>query len=721
MAKKIDFQALLQRGKDFALDKGEKVGLGLCGVIALLFLGLGVMKGLSPELPKSGKPWEKELEDRVKSLEAKLNQGLPEPPEFKPVTPDDLAHLVWNDYHSNYQPASLFSLGETVENKRESPVVLKPLEGKGYVQVDYLRCGVLAYAADQIKRDAWVFEGGAGAGGVGGGGDKGKGDFGASAVVKELLPRRMIVVNMVFPWRAQLENYRKALRYPSLVELLSSNDVPQPVGFNVLRTEVTPGMTKPNWQPLYAYDPDLKKLVVADHIQKFMNVALFDEDNVSQLSVYLKTGLATPLPLLGNFNNLYPNPNPYPKLQLTDIKLEEGEEIDPKVKPKGIDPMGKQTPMDMKKGKIDLGIFKKPPVGQENPQAEASTITLKKWKFLSKDVVDRLSGNFNIFDPLGQLREQVDDKKGSGAFVPAKGRPEGMDKKMAFPPMPMPKNDKGEVELPSLTDMLLRFIDVDVEPGKTYAYTVQVRMANPNFGRKGDVLTKSMAEKEELVSAFTSPEAIQYTVPGEYFLYAADQPPDRQIAQGSDTGAAMPPGKNEMFYLAPIQIHRWLTVANNQQIGDWAIAERLLIRRGDRLGREGVNVEVPVWKKEMGRFELGHAPAAKGKKVDPRKSDKGVVEVDFMQSPPPLLVDFEGGARKNIKVGTAIIPHDDAAYELLILGADGKLSLRSSRIDSDPGFVEGHERIERYGAWKKRIQELRTQASGTAKKDKAGP
>src|SRR5688572_30294763 len=73
--KKITFKALVHKGKTFLIQKGERVGLAICGVIALLFMGMGIMKGMNPAKPPSGLPWEKELQIKTEVLDAALRQG----------------------------------------------------------------------------------------------------------------------------------------------------------------------------------------------------------------------------------------------------------------------------------------------------------------------------------------------------------------------------------------------------------------------------------------------------------------------------------------------------------------------------------------------------------------------------------------------------------------------------------------------------------------------
>src|SRR5262249_46641669 len=72
---------------------------------------------------------------------------------------------------------------------------------------------------------------------------------------------------------------------------------------------------------------------------------------------------------------------------------------------------------------------------------------------------------------------------------------------------------------------LLRFLDVTVEPGKSYRYRVKVKMANPNYspepGKRKDTYVQ-FAKDEVLTSDWAYvPQTV--SVPADEFLYAVDQ------------------------------------------------------------------------------------------------------------------------------------------------------------------------------------------------------
>src|SRR5436853_5307581 len=93
-------------------------------------------------------------------------------------------------------------------------------------------------------------------------------------------------------------------------------------------------------------------------------------------------------------------------------------------------------------------------------------------------------------------------------------------------------------------------------------------------------------------------------------------------------------------------------------------------------------------------------------------NDAGI-PVEFAETTPPaVLVDFDGGKRtfKATPTGGAALP-DDAASNLLILTADGKLIVRNTRADSGTGN-DAKVRLERISDWKAKVDELRATPEG---------
>lgn len=263
---------------------------------------------------------------------------------------------------------------------------------------------------------------------------------------------------------------------------------------------------------------------------------------------------------------------------------------------------------------------------------------------------------------------------------------------------------------------LIRLVDVTVEPGKTYQYRLRVRMGNPNFGRK-DVASPAYATEKELKSDwFTIPQKV--TVPPEVDFYAVDQkefdaadpslqPRDRRPYKGINANATA--RKNQTV----LQIHRWIQTlpvgSEKFPVGDWAIAERVFVYRGEYAGVEA-KVEVPFWKYPVEAFAFITDPKYKNSRT------KDLIEVSFRDTRPAgtetMLVDFDGGTVTYEK--PAPKREDDerpqrgqtvtakAATEVIFLTPDGKLAVHNTVEDARDA-----DRVERHKAWREWIEEVK--------------
>jgi hypothetical protein len=269
---------------------------------------------------------------------------------------------------------------------------------------------------------------------------------------------------------------------------------------------------------------------------------------------------------------------------------------------------------------------------------------------------------------------------------------------------------------------LIRLVDVTVEPGKTYQYRLRVRMGNPNYGRK-DVASPAYASEKELRSEwFTIPQKV--TVPPEVDFYAVDQkdedtkdpslqpedkrlPRDRRPYKGINATAAA--RKNQTV----LQVHRWIQTlpvgSEKFPVGDWAIAERVFVYRGEYAGVEA-KVEVPFWKYPIDAFAFITDPKYKNARI------KDLIEVSFRDTRPAgtetMLVDFDGGS---VTYEKPVPKREDdekpqrgqsvtakAATEVIFLTPDGKLAVHNSAADANDA-----DRRERHAAWRKWIEEVK--------------
>ncbi|MSQ95161.1 MAG: hypothetical protein EXR98_11480 [Gemmataceae bacterium] len=274
-------------------------------------------------------------------------------------------------------------------------------------------------------------------------------------------------------------------------------------------------------------------------------------------------------------------------------------------------------------------------------------------------------------------------------------------------------------------DAIVRFIDPDVETGKTYRYAIRVRMHNPNFNKGNAVAFLNLAEQEVLMSDWE--ETPDVYVPSDYNLYALDQQTHDHWTAPPVIGKPATPAPLDPKWRDHVtfQIHQWVKrkfdPVDRQDfvIGDWAVAERVSVRRGERIGVD-VPVIVPVWKELKDAFEIPHQikdTAAKDPKKAPMKPG---IKIDMAREvkdgefeAPPVLVDYTGGKRGVAKF------EEESALEALVLSADGTLSVLNSRVDADPAHDAAKTRQDRLTSVRSRAASL-SGGGGQEKKGGAG-
>jgi hypothetical protein len=296
------------------------------------------------------------------------------------------------------------------------------------------------------------------------------------------------------------------------------------------------------------------------------------------------------------------------------------------------------------------------------------------------------------------------------------GRPGTSDNKqggVTAPPMPggsgkanMPGANTQQLGVPEFC--LVRFVDADVLPGKTYQYAIQVRVTNPNFNKPRLVLFEALSKIPELVSDWTVTPT--KTVPPDWDFYVVDQLALEPLTakykvKGADQRSIA--GNYNAKWTA-IQIHKWQEKfldpgpVVSRDLGDWVIAERRLVFRGEPVvTKDEVAVEVPYWNESHQRFELvGAAGLQKGSKAKP-------LAVKLSLLPPstdaPLVVDFVGGQSLSYPITSRSSETDTSAVEMLLMTPDGKLLARNSRIDGYGDSPRGAQRIQRWLDWRRRL------------------
>jgi hypothetical protein len=470
-------------------------------------------------------------------------------------------------------------------------------------------------------------------------------------LAQDMLPVRMVVVSGSFPYRRQLEEFRRALRFDSIDALL--NDplaIPEFLGINVQRREIAASGEPSEWADL-----DIESAVRQLRIRA---VGLVPED-----------------PVLENYG-LIIRPN---RLVMPRPRLAHDERYpEPRLR----------------------GIQQALAALQTSNQGDRPQPPLPKSRFENLDPWSEAQPSVL---PAGSDANRGGRGDGAGAIASRRGAIQAS----AAPTKATPVPAKPIAYTPP-EKCLFRFLDVTVEPGKTYAYRVKIKIANPNYGRQNLAVSKEAAADPVLVA----PEwceltrrvgeeevALRVPVSDELVYYTVDEKLDRAPAANQERAA--------------VQIHRWLDeerINPSDQssvvpVGEWTVLERLLLHRGEYIGRLQ-EVELPVWRTALERFALANheddqnlPPASQDRRVKP----KGVM-VDFATDPvsfrPSILVDFEGGKRTFTSDGKDI--HEESTVEMLVLNADGKLTVHNSRADA-----EDRTRRQRYDVWKQEIKSLK--------------
>ncbi len=267
-----------------------------------------------------------------------------------------------------------------------------------------------------------------------------------------------------------------------------------------------------------------------------------------------------------------------------------------------------------------------------------------------------------------------------------------------FNPSATPPSDRGALVNEPNADKdstvpdycLMRFVDVNLQAGKRYRYRFKIRMANPNYGRS-DVASPDYKKNKELESKewFEVKETV--AVPPELYYYVADDLP-----AGLSTSALrreMPPPQSARYQMwksrphtdqVVLQFHRWVEATpisrregDMMPVGDWAIADRVFVSRGENVGRR-VRVDLPIWKYVQNSYVLPTEELPK-KGANRRMATTGI-DVDFGGDNPEretILLDFEGG-----RVSTPSKLYDTCRLEVLMLSPDGKLLARNNAVDT---------------------------------------
>ncbi|MSR31286.1 MAG: hypothetical protein EXR99_07260 [Gemmataceae bacterium] len=701
-------------------DKSEKIALGICVAIMVLFGGMGLWGSITAPNPEDNSKEMKKMVDgksqQFKNASPGDNDGPG--PDKGPVNLAAIDRIDPNPY----RPRQLFSDGELMEAKRRVPEILNIDEAL----VSVSRVAVKSYMFGKDYKTLTVLKGAASAGGPnlpGAGGPmpppgkQGKMSFvgarrpvaGATQIqgysaqqlvmLKQLeftrkpleqltitkdefeksqgyrpaemaIPTRMVIVNATFPYKAQLEEFRSKLRLNSFNEVLGDGtyspiDKSQVVpAFRFIGLHIQRRVKKTDG----AFD-DWKDLDVRKNYLAYANATDFRfEEEDPNLAFFQFNGLS--MPKLKAFDSTQ-----YPALANTEYKL----------------------------GKIKAQVDE-----LERKNKESLAMAKPRGKGESFDVFSfgggvttgglGTGGEGSPFGPMGV------PGPGGGPLGAGGNRP------MAFPSPMGPGGATGfnQQDADPPIHVLVRFIDVDVLPGQTYDYRVQVRMGNPNFQRKTEVASPTYADATELVSEW-SKAPIRATVSNEFDYFVVDQ---RKVDDPKAKALMAEDVKRQL----PMQVHKWVLNAGQQgqflPVGNWGIAERIPVFRGENVGREQV-AKVPLWIYFYEGFGLVTPRKVKGQKtgdgipIDFGHHDKVNQEV--------LLVDFEGPdfslERRKVspegRVSISRVEEKDALTEAYLLGPNGKLQVRSPLTDKD-----NKARVERLSNYRDRVNQAESFMKG---------
>jgi hypothetical protein len=675
--------------KKFLIEKGEQAGLGLAVGVCVLMLVLGSIVALTAGSPQdNAEKLEKGTRDIKNKLEqakpaddyAKVDPALLKPIDARQVKPDEVACLT-----------AYFEAAAADAAKRHPPVILSAVEShvelvRTQVRIHMIQREGLDEPMIMVIKDAQVkdkhqadsargnwdrFGGGRGLGGAPPGGRPGrpgpnrgnnsgdlKGAFDSTTASKEqtlvpvklneltdqklavdIRPFRMAYVVASFPYREQMEEFKKSLGFRTLRDLFSDREVKiRFLGFNVERQTLRPDAAGKltvveDWRPL-----DLK----TEYQQGVLLDAVAIAPDEAKLKPVLVPGLAVPRPQLPHDSQGY-------RVYKGD-KLVSPEELLPKIQ-------------------------------------QALTDWSKKDKETKQRVMtaqgEKLQGAFDLFDPESERKPQ--EKK------PDEEKPEETNK------------GQEDLQLPAHCVVRFLDPTIEAGNYYKYRIQVKMANPNyvdpkdRDAERKKALVADEAQTKVEFLTAKQGPDGKPATNGKDYFyeLQEIVQVPNDLYMYTVDPKAYKPRLSLDKDTTV-VQIHRWLEQAGPTMttpparkfpVGDWMVAERVRVQRGEMIGH-WIPLKVPVWSPERESFVF----------LPPPGKRSGSVPVDFRvraegQGAPAVMVDFEGGTiSESVPVGgKSRSVSDEGPIQQLILTSDGKLVVHDSKKD-----MENPEREARY-------------------------
>jgi hypothetical protein len=721
--------------KQFMLEKGERVGLGVALTLMVLMLILSLFMPSSGFFSGSPSAKAKPLEEGSKQLTNALNTRQPSEKDLPDKDPQsrlialDTERLKSDPYETT---RGFFEPNRSDNPTRRPPDVLLVVEAAAeparlpidtYIfNRDFTKITVLQDKGDKkggnaggmgrnmnmmqrmMQRSGMQGQMGSGAGGRGmmPGGMQGMfGRFGGSVqgaeekpeydakqvplteessqshLARQVRPAHMVIVEASFPYKAQLDQFKEKLRLPDInavlnetVEYETKEGKEQLAAFRFVGVEV-------QRQELDAYGNVVKDWenleLTAPYKFWLQHSGLpFEEEKVEYEPIRpLFSGLV--MPRLREFREDY---------------QEAMAMAGPAMPPPG-------------SGAVPPGG-----VGAKQPERKDSG-TKTKYPDVARNL-KTIQDTLDKLNSAGPKPVAVPPEKFRGAqsFDPFNTTAPSTGGETAKPPDSATAGSDATV--PEHT--LLRFVDITALPGKNYKYRFKVKMANPNY-RREDVASPAYKLEPEIKSKewFTVKNTVH--VPPDLSFYVVDQ---SQLSKGEKHPRGTPLSdlwnKRLQEDQVAFQFQRWVDqtpIATDSEpvpIGDWAVADRVVVARGEYVG-QSVKVDLPVWKYTQDSFVL---PAEDQRRRIRGKVPTGV-NVSFTHNNPDgsetILVDFEGGQQYLGKTA------DASAVEVLLLSPEGKLVTRNSGVDS-----KDEKRTDHREEYVKRIDEVREgkKAGGTS-------
>jgi hypothetical protein len=533
-------------------------------------------------------------------------------------------------------------------------------------------------------------------------------------MAEQVRPTRMAVIAASFPYKKQVEEFKTKLRKASPEDVLAENSAePGPSGqaqasfrfleVKVQRREVDADGKTTAWADLKlgdTYKPYVVytgKRVEEDDPKydavKFPGLVMpklmqFRPENVGKGVTGTRYGGMAMYGGMGDPRMSGEGPAPMP--------LDKG-------KGKGKS-KGKDKDKDQDQDDDEEKVIDRYPKVEEQLALLKATLKDLEGKTATDVIQPNRTFSADKFDLFGTRSDEGDQKTGEGGEAkPGEGE-EGQ------PELTKPR------ELP--THCLVRVIDVTVEPGKTYEYRLKIVMANPNRKRK-DVASTDYQKAQTLESDWSS-IPIKVSVQEDLRYYAVDQKKLETKYAGLNRDLSVSEDRQVV-----LQAHRYLNTVSlgtktEVLVGEWAVAERFAVYRGEYVGRTE-RVEVPVWQFDIEDFVVASDSKAKGSRPS--------IEVHFGygargEQPEAILVDFDTGKHNYERVVSATEEKvetrkvtDQAHVEVLMLNPDGKLILREGAIDcaqegkndgkDDKQLSEGERRWEEVRKARKRVRGLK--------------